>query len=147
MDMERFTIYFISLKTVICASVFMGVCSALIFLGCYLGEDSHWYIGLICTAVFIPELLLMYRLKIVVDGDTIKSTKILGKTIEYKFSDIDYIAVSTYKGLTGYDAYKNSEKIFSCTDVQAGAKLLIERAKEYNVPVRNTPAVPPTLFN
>lgn len=146
MDTERFTIYFLSLKTVITVSVFMGVCSVLIFVGCYLGEDPHWYIGLICTAVAIPELLIMYRQKIVVDGDTIKSTKAFGRTMEYKFSEIDYISISKYKGLIGYDAYKNSKRIFSCTHLQAGARLFFEKAQKHNVPIRNVPAIPPTLY-
>ena len=93
----------------------------------------------ICVPTF--SLLFLFgayataRMRIVVTGESIMVTPILGKVKQYCFRDITKIKIVPFSnGQTAYYVYSD-KRLFSLDDTLAGTNLFLQRARELGIPL------------
>ena len=76
------------------------------------------------------------RERVVVKNNSIVYTTAFGKTKKCEFNDIKYISeIVTNRGIVSYTVY-SEKKLFVFSNTQAGAKLLVDRIKQLNIPIQ-----------
>ena len=75
-----------------------------------------------------------FRQKIVVSGNHIIYTPIIGKTKRYNYEEIKkVIEIHSSYGLIKYRAYTEQSAIFTFANTAAGANLLLQKLKEHDI--------------
>lgn len=103
-------------------------------------EHSNLYTNLI-----VPIFILLFafgayslsREKIIINRDTIVFTPIFGKNKIYYFKDITKIETDILSnGTIVYSVYTN-QKIFSMDSMKVGVNLFLQKAKKFNISIKN----------